>query len=101
MLVEEYIAVTESKDELVGIGDEVGVVEGIPLDETIILDEAELDKRAVVVYIDDSVFTGDVETVTLIEYEDTGVPVKIALVEKDSKLVIVAVMTPLDVLETV
>ncbi len=95
------IAVNVPKVEIVGSGEEDAVIENSPLDETVILDNAESDKMAEIVKIDDAVFIGNEETVDILEYDDTEVPVASALVEKVSRLVFVIVVTPLDVLDTV
>ena len=79
------IALNVPKVEIVGIGEKDAVIENSPLDETVILDNAESDKMAEIVNIDDAVFIGNDETVDILEYDDAGVIVTI----------------PLDVLDTV
>jgi hypothetical protein len=91
----ELIAVTVTKVEAVGIGKEDAVTENWPLDETIILDNAESDKMAEIVYNDDSVFIADEETVILLENDDTELPVDVALVEEEIKDVSDIVITAL------
>ena len=49
MLVKVLIAVTVSKVEIVGICEEDAVIDNSPLDEKIILEEAESDKMAEIV----------------------------------------------------